>query len=221
MQKRTILIILLIILFSFLVFIIRTTQVPVLSFLAQKIVDYEKLRRDNQALKDQFETGATREFKLLPAGVLGSQGTFSYPTALIIDQGERSGVAHGMAVVFKDNLLGKVSAVSDNYSKIILTENERFSTLARTSDTNALGVTSGQGNFILFSQVSINDIINPGQLILSRGEINEQGFGIPPDFIIGKISEVDKNESLPAQSAKIESIISISQIDTVFVVMSL
>ena len=189
--------------------------------LRQKIVDYERLKRDNQVLRDQFETGATREYKLLPARVIGLRGTFTRPQALIIDQGKKSGVAPGMAVVLKTNLLGKVETVSENYSKINLTHNEKFSTLARTSETNALGVARGAEDFILFDQVSINDNMKIGQLLLTRGEINEEGFGIPPDFIIGKISEVDKNESLPNQSAKIESMIDASRINIVFVVISL
>ena len=189
--------------------------------LRQKIVDYERLKRDNQVLRDQFETGATREYKLLPAKVIGSLGSFRRPQTLIIDQGQKSGVVQGTAVVLKSNLLGKVETVSENYSKINLTHNEKFSTLARTSETNALGVARGAEDFILFDQVSINDNISIGQLLLTRGEINEDGFGIPPDFIIGKISEVDKNESLPNQSARIESMMDVSQINIVFVVISL
>src|SRR3990167_3396986 len=254
MSKRSIVIILLILLFASLVFIFRITSIPILSNVAQqiagppksllykirtrelgnkdkieleneklrqKIVDYERLKRDNQVLRDQFEIGATREYKLLPARVIGSRGTFTRPQALIIDQGKKSGVAPGMAVVLKTNLLGKVETVSENYSKINLTHNEKFETLAITSETNALGVARGADDFILFDQVSINDNIGIGQLLLTRGEINGEGFGIPPDFIIGKISEVDKNESLPNQSAKIESMIDASRINIVFVVISL
>lgn len=188
--------------------------------LRQKIVDYERLKRDNQVLRDQFETSAMQEFTLLPARILGSQGTFTSPSALIIDQGERSGVARGMAVVLKSNLLGKVEMVSENYSKINLTHNQKFETLARTSETNALGVARGTGDFILFDQVSINDSIKTGQLLLTRGEINEEGFGIPPDFIIGEIASINRNESLPNQSAKVENIIDTSRIYMVFVIIS-
>lgn len=254
MAKRSILIILLILLFASSVFIFNITSVPILSNVAQqiagppksllykirtrgvdnkdkalseenersrqKIVDYERLKRDNQALKDQFETSATAEFKLLPARILGSQGSFTQASGLIIDQGEKSGVVPGMAVVLKSNLLGKVETVSENYSKINLTHNEKFSTLARTSETNALGVARGVGDFILFDQVSINDNISIGQLLLTKGEINEEGFGIPPDFIIGTISSVNRNERLPNQSAKVENIIDASRIDMVFVIIS-
>jgi rod shape-determining protein MreC len=253
MQKRVILIILLILVFASSVFIFNLTSIPVLSNLAQaimappksllygikagsiesenkfkteneelrqKLIDQERLTRDNLALRDQFESGMTNEFKLLPARVIGSQGSFSRPSILIVDQGRKSGVAPGMAVVLKNNLLGKVETVSDNYSKIILTQNEKFATLARTSETNALGVARGTGDFILLDQVSINDSLSKDQMLLTRGEINEKGIGIPPDFIIGKISSVNKNESLPTQSAKVENIIDASRIDMVFVIIS-
>ena len=255
MPKRSILIILLILLFASTIFIFNVTSIPILSNLAQqiaatpktllykmrigsgddkekkleieneklrqKIVDHERLKRDNLALRDQFETQETLEYRLLPARIIGSQGSFSRPAALIIDQGSKSGIQKGMAAVFKNNLLGKIDAVSDNFSKIILSHNERFVTLARTSGTNVLGVARGTGDFILIDQISINDTIVKDQMVLTRGEISEKGFGIPPDFIIGKISSVNKNESLPNQSAKVESIMDISRIDMVFIVMSL
>ncbi len=254
MQKRVILIVILLLIFASSVFIFNLTSIPIVSNLAQgimgppksllykirvgsiedenklkteieklrkKIIDHDRLKRDNQALRDQFETQETFEYKLLPASVIGSQGNLSHPSVLIVDQGENSGVKEGMAVVLKNNLLGKIDAISDNFSKIILTHNERFVTLARSSETGALGVARGTGDFILFDQVSINETIGKDQMVLTRGEINEKGFGIPPDFIIGKISSVNKNESLPNQSAKVESIVDISKIDLVFIVASL
>jgi rod shape-determining protein MreC len=186
--------------------------------LRKKLADYERLKRDNEALRGQFEAGQMRGFMLLPARILGSKGSFTKPSELIIDQGEKSGVKRGMAVVFKNNLLGKVEKVSVNFSKVILTSSREFSTLARTSETNALGVARGEGDFILFDQVSINERISAGQFLLTRGKINEEGFGIPADLIIGKILEVDRNESLPSQSAKVESSVETSRIETVFII---
>lgn len=186
-----------------------------------RLVDYEKLKRDNQALRDQFETGTTSELKLLPARIVGSFGGFNHASSLIIDQGQNASVKKGMAVVIKNNLLGKVEMVSPHFSRISLTQNQKFQTLAKTSDTNALGIARGVEDFILFDQVSINDNVSPGQLVLTRGEVNEESFGIPPDLIIGKISSINKNESLPTQSAKVESIIDLSKVDLIFVVISL
>src|SRR3989344_6817024 len=133
MPKRSIAIILLMLLFASSVFIFKITSIPILSNLAQrlagppksllyqtkvirkdnkdkelleeneklrqKIVDYERLKRDNQVLRDQFETGATREYKLLPARIIGSLGSFRRPQTLIIDQGQKSGVMQETAVV--------------------------------------------------------------------------------------------------------------------------
>lgn len=187
--------------------------------LKKKLLDFEKIKRDNIALHDQFETGLTEKYTMLPSKIIGTLGSFTNPSELIIDQGENSGVKVGMAVIVKSNLIGKVEKTSENFSKVMLISSANFSTLARSSETDALGVVRGRQDFVLFENVSINDSIAQKQIVFTRGQINEDGFGIPPDLIIGEISQVDRNESLPTQSAKVDAQINISKLETVFVII--
>lgn len=186
--------------------------------LVKQVIDYEKIKADNQALKDQFETSGTLQYNLLPARVLGFGGPFSLPTSLIIDQGERAGVEKGMAVVMGSNLVGRISSVQLSFSKVALPMNESFSTLAKTTENGSLGVVKGLSDFILFDRVAIKDKIINGETVITKGDMNDQALGIPADFIIGRISALSRNENLPFQTAKIQSQIPFARLTTVFII---
>lgn len=185
--------------------------------LIEKLTDYERVIKDNTALRSQFEIDSGKAQELLPARVIGFLGAASTPTALIIDKGENDGVKKGMAVVVGKNLVGKIETVSKKYSQIILPLNKNFTALGRSSDANTTGIVRGENDFILFDQVVITDSISIDEVITAKGEVDGDGIGLTPDLIIGKITSINKNESKPFQTAKIESLIPFSKLEIVFV----
>lgn len=189
--------------------------------LSKKLLEFERIKKDNDAFRSQFETEQAKQYKLLPAKVIGFGGSFSNPTTLVIDKGTSDGVKKDMAVISDNNLVGKIGEVSQNYSQLILPVSKKFMTLGKTSEGQLLGVVSGTGDFIFFDRVETTKTLTNGETVLTKGEVNSSGAGVPPDFVIGKISSVNKNESLPFQNAKIESIIQFSRLYTVFVVLGL
>jgi rod shape-determining protein MreC len=190
--------------------------------LSGKLLEYDKLKRDNDALRSQFETESSVRYKLLPAKVLGFLGRSNDPSALIIDAGQRDGVKRGMAVVLENNLVGEISSVSEVYSKVLLPTDKEFSTIAKTAENQSLGIVHGEDNFILLDQVSIKDKIIEGETVLTRGEANNSGMPqVPSDLVVGKIESIYKNESQPFQTAKVISNVFVPKIETVFVVLGL
>ena len=189
--------------------------------LTKKFVDYENMKRDNEALRSQFEDGDTKDYKLLPARVIGFLGKFSFPQSLIINKGEKDSIKKGMAVIIDNKLIGKISKVSVDYSEITLITSPDFTGLARSSENSAPGIVNGAHDFVLFNRVDVNEKLTVGEFVLTKGEVNSEGFGAPPDLIIGKIASVNKTESLPFQTAKVESDIQFSKLSTVFVILGL
>ena len=102
---------------------------------------------------------------------------------------------------------------------MILVNNKDFSALGKDIFGNAPGVVHGESDFVLFDKVAITDNLQKNDLVVTFGEINEQGFGIPPDVVVGKITTVNKSENRPFQNAKVESIINYSKLEIVFVVL--
>ncbi|HVZ12180.1 MAG TPA: rod shape-determining protein MreC [Patescibacteria group bacterium] len=186
--------------------------------LTQKLLDYDRIKRDNDAFRSQFDTTETKSYTLSPVKVIGFTGSFFQPITLTIDHGSDLGMKTGMAVVEGNNLIGKLGKVTPVFSEVILTINPDFVTLAKASDTGAPGVAHGDQDFILLDRVSINDTINNNTFLLTAGDVGSSGIGIPPELVIGKIVSVNKSPSLPFQTAKIETTIDFSRLETVFVV---
>lgn len=190
--------------------------------LKRQVADLETVKKDNQALRDQFTQKKIQSQQLLPVSIIGSDAIIfgAQPTKITLDQGIKQGVKKGMAVIYKDNLVGIIIHATDQLSIAALIVNEKITLPVKTLQTNALGIAKGKNNSILIDQVVVSDSLKIGDLVVSKGEINEEGIGIPPELIIGKILAVRKKPSELFQSAKVDPIIDIKKLDTVFIVLT-
>lgn len=186
--------------------------------LQEKMADYEKIKKDNQALRSQFENSDFKSQNLVSAEVVGFAGKYSSPSFLIINKGNADGVKKGAAVISGKNLVGRIEKTSEHFSQIILPTNENFSILGKDASTGAVGVIKGAGDFILLDNVVITDNLQKDDMILTKGELDNSGVGIPSDIIVGKINSINKTENKPFQNAKIESLIDYSKLEIVFVI---
>lgn len=186
--------------------------------LRSKLVKLDALQKDNNALRGQFEDAVLSSQTLLPAKVIGFSGSFNNPTELLLDEGENSGVKKGMAVVSGHVLVGKIGKVTPWNSKLILTVSKKFSTLGVLSKNNTTGVIKGEDNFILFDHVVITDSLTNSETVVTKGEADTNGIGIPANLIVGKVANVNKSDTSPFQSAFIKPLIDFSKLTTVFVI---
>ena len=183
-------------------------------------LEIERLKKENAALKDQFQTASPKSFNLLPAKIVGSPGFIpgiTTPVDLIVERGEADGVEEGETVIFKDNLIGKISKVSTYVSKVELIFNSSSSFTAKTMTKGVSGIVKGSGKEIFFDNVLLSDKIEADEIIITKGDMDAEGVGYPPDLLVGKIVSVDKNPSHLFQKAKLESFLDFNQLDTVFI----
>lgn len=192
--------------------------------LIKKLINQDKLIEDNKALRDQFQTQNPKSINLMPSRVIGAPGFIpgiSVPESLVIDKGAIDGVRLGDAVIYKDNLVGRISALTEFVSGVELITNSTVSFTAKTLETNALGVVKGQGGGnLLLDNVVLSDNLKLGDIVLSKGDISASGEGFVSDLVVGRISAISKNPSDLFQKAKIKSNIDFSKIDKVFVITS-
>ncbi len=190
--------------------------------LSKSLIDQKKLEADNKALRDQFETTFVNPSNLIPATIVGSPAFIpgvTFPENLIVQKGEVDGVKKGQLVIYKDNLVGKVTEVSGNYSKITLLTNQAFSLTAQTVLTNAIGVAKGQGSGeVMLDNVVLSDALNVGDLVKTKGDLNIKGEGVSPNLILGKIISINKNPSSLFQTAKVKTLLDFSHLSTVFII---
>jgi len=186
--------------------------------LLKKIVDSERLKRENQALSDQFYTSYPPSYKLLKADVIGAPGFMpgvSEPSSLILNKGLKDNLKVGLAVVIKNNLVGTIVSVSENLAKVNTVNDSSWSFTAK-AENGAEGIVKG-GASLTLENVLLSENIKVSELILTKGDVDFEGIGIPQDLIVGKITGIEKNPSDLFQKAKIESFVDFPRLSTVFV----
>lgn len=186
--------------------------------LREKLVEIDHLKKDNEALRSQFESEQIEKEKLVPASVVGFHGSVHNPQIIIINRGSEDSIQKGQAVITENNLIGVIDTTTARYSSVIVVTNPSFSTVAKTGE-DALGVVQGAEDFMLFDRVAITSELEEGSTVVTRGNVNDQAVGVPPNLILGKIENVRKVESEPFQSAQIKSLVNIGSITRVFVII--
>jgi len=190
--------------------------------LRKKVTDVKNLVDENIALKSQFEASNENSQNLLSAKVIGAPGFIpgvSLPEYLIINKGVKAGLKSGDAVISNNFLVGKISKVYPDFSKVELITNKNSSFTAKVSGENdSNGIIKGQGqDEMILDNVLLTATLKKDAEILTKGDKNEKGEGYPPNINIGKIYSVEKKQSDLFQKASIKSPIDFKNLEIVFV----
>lgn len=190
--------------------------------LTAQLAKFQSQAKEMQALRDQFQTTMPQSSDLLPAKIIGLKAFLpgiSLPEQIIIDKGVKDGVKTNDALVYKNNLIGKIVIANDHVSLVDLVFKKGFSVTATTTGTNALGIGKGQGQGdVLLDNVVLSDNLTKGDIVVTKGSTDSDESGIPPNLVIGKIMSVDKKASNLFQTAEVQPLVDITRIATLFVV---
>ncbi len=181
------------------------------------------LEKDNRALRDQFAVTNPSSKILLPSFIVGMSVFLpgvSTVDEIIIDKGSDDKVKVGSSIVFKDNLIGVVVKISPHLSVVDLLNHKGVSFTAKTVETSALGIMQGTGTeTIIFNNVLLSDTLQKGDVVVTKGNINADGLGFPPNLVVGKIISVNKKASSLFQSAEVERLVDVAKLEMVFVMI--
>lgn len=102
-----------------------------------------------------------------------------------IDGGSSKGVSKDMIVVYKNNLIGKITQVYPWYSKVSLITDRNCKVAAYCAKTKAHGIHQGTNNESHAALCYVNHLesVQEGDLVLSSGE----GLVFPKGFALGTI----------------------------------
>ncbi|CAN5154552.1 hypothetical protein BH09PAT1_BH09PAT1_2110 [soil metagenome] len=188
-----------------------------------KLAGLQTQQKEIQALRDQFQISTPQSSLLLSTQIIGLKAFLpgvSLPEQLVIDKGKKDGVKTNDAVVYKNNLIGKVVVANDRVSLVDLAFKKGFSVTATTTGSNALGISNGQGQgSILLNNVVLSDTLNSGDMLITKGGTDSDESGIPPNLVIGKITSVDKKASSLFQTANVQPQIDITRVTHLFIVL--
>jgi rod shape-determining protein MreC len=113
---------------------------------------------------------------------------------LYIDKGAKDGIEKDMVVLNKNMLLGRVTEVEQDSSKVELITKKGINTSVITEDGNNLAILRGEGNNILTLEYLIAEVkIKKGDILVTSGM-----SGIyPKNIMVGKITDAkDEGDNL-------------------------
>ena len=190
--------------------------------LVSKLLDQEKLMKENAALLSQFQTEGLGNDSLLPAQIVGAPGFVpgvTEPEEIILNKGERDNVRVGSGVVFQNNLVGKITKVSYYLSKADLVTNPSIALPVQTF-SGVLGVVRGEGeDKITLENVLPSEHLKIDDLILTKGDLDINGIGIPPNLVVGRIESIEKIPAAIFQKAELKSLLDFDRLSVVFIVV--
>lgn len=173
-----------------------------------------KLKRDlaeKESMLSQEKHLDPKNYNLIPARPIGIS------RYLKIDQGLSSGVKIGAAVVFNENLIGKIVQVSEKGSNVVLLTDpaSKIAAFSQGLEGKAKGILLGQfGTDIVLDKILHEEKVSSGDLVYSEG--TEEN--LPRGLILGMVSEVVERENEVFKSAKVQSVFDIRDLELVFVI---
>jgi rod shape-determining protein MreC len=172
-----------------------------------------ELKKENEILRKALEIGLKKDFKLVFAQVIGKDVS---QDSILIDQGSKDGIRVGLPVISQQKILvGKISQVYENFSKVMLISNKESSFDAKISDTEIYGIVKGKGNFkFYFDLIPKDQEIKEGDFLVTSA----LGGVFPPGLLIGEVKEVKKSDVELFQKAEIKPAFDIKELKFLFVI---
>lgn len=185
--------------------------------LLSQIAALQSIEQGNQAQSDVSATCQNSGFKFVMAGVVGLDDN----DILSIDKGSADKISEGMPVISQQGVLfGKVFKIYKNFSQVMLISNTNsiVNTKIQQNDVTIPeidGVVKGLGGLSAYLDlIPISSQINTGDALVTSAI--EKSF--PKDLLIGKITQISRNDQKPFQQAKLNLFFDVKTTDNLFVI---
>jgi len=210
----------------------------------QAITEIERLRADNAQLRADvdrltLENVQLREaafaaqqaarlgaiakalsFESVPAPVIARDPSNILAT-IVLGVGADHGVKVGHVVVSDQGLVGRVSEVGANYSKVLLITDASSTLSALVEGTRATGIVRGQyGDALIMDWILQTEKVKPGDVVVTAG----LGLGdelrslYPKGLVVGKVLQIQNAEAAAYQRAIIAPAVDLRRLENVLVV---
>jgi len=165
------------------------------------------LEEENQILREYLKFSKENEADFILGNVVVRRGlnTDGLNQNIIVDKGAQDGVKSGAAVVSGGAIVGNVVGVKNNLSEacLITGENCKLAAAIQNIDKTS-GIISGEmGLTIKMEFIPQTDEIKIGDTVITSG-LEEN---IPRGLVVGKVSEINKENNELWQSATIEPLV--------------
>ncbi|HEY3218261.1 MAG TPA: rod shape-determining protein MreC [Candidatus Limnocylindria bacterium] len=210
----------------------------------QAITEIETLRADNAALRTEVDRLTLENVRLREAAFAAQQAaklgdiakTIPFQTVaapviardpsnilatIVLGAGTDDGVKVGHVVVSEQGLVGRVSEVGKNYSKVLLITDPSSTVSALVEGSRATGIVRGQyGDALIMDWILQTERVKAGDVVVTAG----LGLGdelrslYPKGLVVGKILQLQNAEAAAYQRAIIAPAVDLRRLENVLVV---
>jgi rod shape-determining protein MreC len=210
----------------------------------QAISEIETLRADNAALRTEVDRLTLENVQLREAAFAAQQAaklgdiakTLPFETVaapviardpsnilatIVLGVGTNDGVKVGHVVLSEQGLVGRVSEVGTNYSKVLLITDPSSTLSALVEGSRATGIVRGQyGDSLIMDWILQTERVKAGDVVVTAG----LGLGdelrslYPKGLVVGKILQLQNAEAAAYQRAIIAPAVDLRRLENVLVV---
>ncbi len=180
------------------------------------------LEEENEYLKDQIDFRKDNNYNYLLAEVISRNDLMnnsSEEKSIIINKGTKDGLSSGLVLLDGEGVVvGKIIEARDSVSRacLVIDRKCKFAVAIQNQDRTS-GVVEGElGLTIKMDLIPQTEILEEGNIIVTSGLENN----IPRGLVIGRISELIKENNSLWQKAVIESLVDFDSLVMVGVVLS-
>lgn len=185
--------------------------------LRRRLLEYQDLKRSNIALKELLQMEDSEpDYQYVEASIIGTDPDYGY-AKIMIDKGKRNGIAKRDIVTTPGGLVGRVEETGTNYAVVMTLLHPQFKIGAYLSESNRLGVVSGDSALSKEGQCRLEYLEEEpvlGDLVATSGS----GGDCPRGMVIGTVQSADKQKSGTTYSAELKPANEIAGLTNVFVI---
>nr|MBI2905418.1 rod shape-determining protein MreC [Chloroflexota bacterium] len=134
---------------------------------------------------------------------------------VLLNKGSRDGLVRGMPVVTDKGLVGQITEVTPNASKVLLITDATSAVAVRLQTSRAEGMVTGQQSGELrLNFISVDVDLKPDEIILTSG----LGGQFPTGLVVGRVVSTRKRTFDVFQEADVQSAIDFDQLETVLII---
>jgi len=191
------------------------------SLLKGQLYLQEELKQENKRLKEllQYQDRYKQNFSVRTAAVIG-RDPGNWFGIVTLNKGSKDGIVKNMPVVTPSGLVGKIVAVSQNTSQLMLISDPRSGVGAMVQETRVPGVlegtTAGTGETRLIHVPKDTQLFD-GQTIITSGIGSTFPKGIP----IGKITGVSNEPTGLFKTATVVPFADLHRLEEVLVITTI
>lgn len=148
------------------------------------------------------------------ARVIGEEST-NFIETILIDLGQVHGIRTGMPVVTDQGLVGRISEVTENTSKVLLLNDPGSSASALLADSRLNGIVRGStGGELIMDFIPQGPTFQVGEAVLSSG----LGGKFPKGLAIGTIAAIQSQPNAVFQTATVNPAVDFGSLELVMVI---